>query len=168
MTNKKKKTLSYEENLNYFYPPANKKHRLDILIDNDTNSLIENLLTKSSSNFLSKYEGIPIGDQTDSNRITSSLKSKHLDFVAANANIHWKPIAREIKLLNECQILEIERSPKFLSMSQKLEFVLQIWLKKQQENRDANGRCFHLENLVKILQNCRLNKIKEELLMQCT
>ena len=168
-------------NTGIFYQ-ANKKQRLDILIDTNTNNLIENLLSKKSianSNFLSKYGNVLVedendhsGDQTDSNRVIKkqTLTSEHLEFVANKARGFWKPIAREIKILDECEILEIQHSQKFISLQDKLRFVLKVWWDKQQGNNcDENSyskRCGKLERLLQILSACRLNKVKQELIMQ--
>lgn len=117
---------------------------------------------------MSKYGNV-LSDQSDSNKMANinnaTTKEVALEFVAMKANFHWKPIAREVRLFNEGQILELERSAQFSSMSQKLKYVLQIWLKKQLElHGTENFKC--LESLLKILTTCRLNKVKEELLMQ--
>lgn len=158
---------------------ANKKQRLDILIDTKRNNLIENLLSKKSianSNFLSKYGNVlgededdRGGDQTDSHRgIMQSLSFEHLEFIANRARGHWKAIARELKLIDECEILEIEHSQKISGLQEKLAFVLKLWWEKQQRmNQDENSnKCRHLEDLFGVLTACRLNKVKEELLMQ--
>ncbi len=158
--------------------PANKKKRLEILIDNERNDLIENHLIKNNipclSMFESKYYDIFSYDQSDSNEI-STLNIEHLKFIALKANSYWKPIAREMKIFNENQISEIERNTSLSTMSQKLSLVLQLWLKKelikksQGENFDLkiNKNIVKLEDLTKILKACRLNKISEELLNHC-
>ncbi len=108
-------------------------------------------------------------EQSDSNYISSGsvecrmvLTSKHLEYVANEAHAYWKHIAREINL-NESQIVQIENNDKFLSLSQKLKFVLELWRCNQQSN--TGGKIYvTLDNLFKILTACRLNKIKGKIL----
>jgi hypothetical protein len=155
--------------------PVNKKKRLDILVDNEA-SLFENHLIKNSSLniFASNYQNILGCDQSDSSRGSneiSNLHSGHLKFIAFNANSFWKPIAREMRIFNESQILEIERNTSLSTMSQKLGLVLQLWLNKEmrkhsENSENVNRRILKLEDLTKILKACRLNKISEELLLQ--
>ena len=152
------------------YQPACKKQRLDILLETngiDTDHLLDNLLQtggSAASHFISRYGNV-LSDQGDSNG-ACGLKWEHLDFVAARANLHWKPIAREVRLFSEAQILELERSARLAGMGQKLKYVLQVWLGKELEGQGVGsfkaGKC--LDSLLKILTTCRLNKVKEELL----
>ena len=111
------------------------------------------------NNELSRFNFL-LSEQTDSNRTEHSLlqnnllNERHLEFVAENARAYWKQIARHVGL-EESQIVELENCRNFPSLSEKLLFVLKLWLRQQN-----NQNCDTLGNLVAVLAACRLNKIK--------
>ena len=87
-----------------------------------------------------------------------------MQYVADNARAYWKHIARHVDL-NESQIVEIENNQTFLTLSQKLLFVLKLWLGRQSIN-DENF--FTLDKLINVLSACRLNKVKGKVSFKST
>lgn len=137
---------------------SNKKAEFDDYLRLDSNNCYKEAIT------CNKKENL-LSDQSDNNSllthnrpISSSilLTNKHLEYVAHKACSFWKPIAREIKF-NESQIMEIEKSTAYAKLDEKLYHVLSLWINKQ-SNQSENY--FTLDNLLKLLTACRLNKIK--------
>jgi hypothetical protein len=123
----------------------------------------EDLNTKRNNidnNYLNEFKKFDqnylLNDQSDNNNVKSSilLTNKHIEYVASKACTHWKPIAREIRI-NESQIIEIDK--KSLKQDEKLYQVLNLWITSKENH-------FTLDNLLKILTACRLNKIKGKLI----
>jgi len=173
-----------EKEVDRFFEKPTKRQRVNTLSDSEY-EIVENLISQHGnflfnesnhnkkpslrSDDLAKY-GYFLTEQTDSNSIAhqphNRLTNEHIEFVANKARIYWKPIAREIKLFNECQLLEIEKSDKFSNPYLKLSFILRAWVQRQQQN-SQNNEYFKLDNLIQLLAACRLNKVKDELISQC-
>ncbi|CAF0938229.1 unnamed protein product [Brachionus calyciflorus] len=100
-------------------------------------------------------------DQTDSNIENlnrNSQRNKIIDFIGQRAVGYWKHIAREMDM-NENQIVSIERN---FDYERKIRIVVDLWLKR---NENLIGKQEdNVLKLAKILSNCKLNKIKNELL----
>ena len=171
-----------EKQVDQLFEKPSKRQRVNTLSDSEY-EIVENLISQHGdflfnesnkkpslrSDELAKY-GYFLAEQTDSNSIAhephNRLTNEHIEFVANKARIYWKPIAREIKLFNECQLLEIEKSDKFSNPYLKLSFILRAWVQRQQQllqQNSQNNEYFKLDNLIKLLTACRLNKVKGKL-----
>lgn len=123
----------------------------------DFNTIRNNLDNNYLNEFKKFDQNYLLNDQSDNNNFVKSsilLTNKHIEYVASKACTHWKPIAREIRI-NESQIIEIDK--KSLKQDEKLYQVLNLWITSKENH-------FTLDNLLKILTACRLNKIKGKLI----
>ena len=99
----------------------------------------------SSANMLSKKPLVSI-----------PLVREHLELVADRARSSWKQIAREVEI-PESEITEIGASQ--ANLQEKLLRVLELWLANSAQKDDFENN-FMFNQLVKVLSDCRLNKIK--------
>lgn len=98
-------------------------------------------------------------DQRDSNNENRmAYFDKIVEFLSDRTVSYWKHIAREMDL-NENQISVIDQT---CNMGGKIKIVLDTWFRRW-ENMNSN-KDDNIQKLAKILQNCKLNKIKNELL----
>jgi hypothetical protein len=153
-----KKQKQIDQDLQYF---SNKKKKMN------ENYLVENSCL--------------INDQTDSNALnfkqnivakSDGQEFEVVEFLAERANSYWKHLAREMNL-RECQIVDIDRNRLYSINSDKLKAVLYIYLnqikRKSDENfsndklKSSGFSCF-MNQLIQVLNSCRLNNIKNELL----
>lgn len=139
------------------------KHKCDSL------NAIDNLMSKRKKltieNFNAEYwlcdsskAGV-VGDQQDSNNENMvAFFEQIIEFLSARTVGHWKHIAREMEL-NENQISVIDQT---CNIATKVKIVLQTWFRRWENlhsHKDDN-----VLKLAKILQNCKLNRVKNELL----
>ena len=94
--------------------------------------------------------------KTAAGPFTVALAREHLEFIADQARSSWKQIAREVEI-PESQIAEIGAST--VNLREKLLKVLELWFERSSREDDRENS-FMFNQLLKVLSDCRLNRIK--------